>query len=57
MDTPADETWKRKREAEALISEWLEDESGCDEATWPKLAEALDRSRRAVGARALRGER
>lgn len=57
MGTPDDEIRERNRAAEALIREWLADESGYDEATWPELAEALDRSRRAVGARPLRGER
>ncbi|GMV12833.1 MAG: hypothetical protein HS104_09085 [Polyangiaceae bacterium] len=48
---------ERNRLAEALIREWLADESGYDEATWPELVEALDESRRAVGAGPLRGER
>jgi hypothetical protein len=57
METPADEMRERNRAAEALIREWLADESGYDEATWPELVEALDQSRRAVGAGPLRGER
>ena len=41
--------------AEALIREWLADESGYDEAAWPELAEALDQSSHAAGVRRLRG--
>lgn len=52
-----DETPERNRAAEALIREWLEDESGYDEATWPEVVGALDQSRRAVGAGPLRGDR
>jgi len=29
----------------ALLDEWLKDESGYDEETWPELKEALDRDR------------
>ena len=29
----------------ALLDEWLQDESGYDEETWPELKEALDRDR------------
>ncbi len=29
----------------ALLDEWLHDESGYDEETWPELKEALDRDR------------
>lgn len=57
MGTPDDEIRERNRAAEALIRAWLADESGYDEATWPELVEALDQSRRAVGAGPLRGER
>jgi hypothetical protein len=28
-----------------LLDEWLKDESGYDEETWPELKEALDRDR------------
>ena len=28
-----------------LLDEWLQDESGYDEETWPELKEALDRDR------------
>lgn len=48
---------ERNRQAEALIREWLADQSGYDEPTWPELVEALHESRRAVGAGPLRGER
>jgi hypothetical protein len=29
----------------ALLDEWLKDESGYDEATWPELKQALDHDR------------
>ena len=29
----------------ALLDQWLADESGYDEATWPEIKEALDRDR------------
>ena len=29
----------------ALLDEWMADESGYDEATWPKLQAALERDR------------
>jgi hypothetical protein len=29
----------------ALLDEWLDDESGYDEQTWPELKDALDRDR------------
>ena len=28
-----------------LLDQWLQDESGYDEETWPELKEALDRDR------------
>jgi hypothetical protein len=37
----------------ALFKSWLEDESGYDEETWPKLKKALNRERGRVGARRL----
>jgi hypothetical protein len=37
----------------ALFRSWLEDESGYDEETWPKLKRALDQERKRVGARRL----
>jgi excisionase family DNA binding protein len=39
---------ERKARAESLLrllDEWMADESGYDEETWPKLKEALDRDR------------
>ncbi len=36
-----------------LLEEWLADESGYDEKTWPKLKKALDEERQRVGARRL----
>lgn len=29
----------------ALVDQWLDDDSGYDEATWPELKESLDRDR------------
>jgi len=37
----------------ALFKSWLEDESGYDEETWPKLKKALNKERDRVGARRL----
>ncbi len=37
----------------SLLKQWLADESGYDEETWPKLKKALDRERARVGARRL----
>ena len=34
-----------KRAAQQLLREWLEDESGYDEATWPELKRALNDNR------------
>jgi len=35
----------RPEAAIALLDEWLQDESGYDEETWPELKEAFDRDR------------
>jgi hypothetical protein len=32
-----------------LLEEWMADDSGYDEETWPELKEALDRNRRKAG--------
>lgn len=32
-----------------LLDEWMADESGYDEETWPELRKALDRNRRESG--------
>lgn len=32
-----------------LLDEWMADESGYDEETWPELKEALNRNRREAG--------
>lgn len=34
-----------KRAALELLQEWLSDESGYDEATWPRLKQALEENR------------
>lgn len=36
-----------------LFRDWLTDESGYDEQTWPKLKSALNRERARIGAREL----
>lgn len=36
-----------------LLDEWMADDSGYDEETWPQLKEALDRERDLVSARRL----
>ena len=36
-----------------LLEEWMADESGYDEETWPLLKDALNRERERVGARKL----
>lgn len=36
---------QRVQEAVALLDEWLKDDSGYDEETWPELKESLDRNR------------
>lgn len=36
-----------------LFRDWLTDETGYDEETWPKLKNALDRERARTGARRL----
>ena len=35
------------------LDEWMSDESGYDEATWPDVANALDRARNQLGMRRL----
>lgn len=35
------------------LDEWMADESGYDEATWPDVANALDRARNQLGMRRL----
>ena len=32
-----------------LLDEWMADDSGYDQETWPELKEALDRNRREAG--------
>jgi hypothetical protein len=49
-------TPEQRERAIALLNEWMEDESGYDEAAWPELKEALNRERDAVGARRLFNE-
>ncbi len=36
---------QRVHDAVALLDEWLKDDSGYDEETWPELKESLDRNR------------
>jgi len=49
-------TPEQRERAIALLNEWMEDESGYDEAAWPELKKALNRERDAVGARRLFNE-
>ena len=57
----ADAALSRKRNGKApkvhpaiaLLEEWLKDESGYDEETWPALKKALNEERDRVGARRL----
>jgi hypothetical protein len=49
-------TPEQRDKAIAMLDEWMNDESGYDEATWPELKEALNREREAVGARRLFNE-
>lgn len=37
----------------SLLKNWLSDESGYDEETWPELKKSLDEERQRVGARRL----
>ena len=44
----ADKQWSHPADPQAvirLLDEWMADESGYDEETWPKLKEMLDRDR------------
>lgn len=44
---------ERNQAAIKLIEGWLNDDSGYDEETFPKLKEALEENRKAVSARFL----
>lgn len=46
----AEDRRNRNDEMIRLLDEWLADESGYDEETWPLLKEALNRERELVGA-------
>jgi len=46
----AEDRRDRNDEVIRLLDEWLADESGYDEETWPLLKEALNRERELVGA-------
>lgn len=47
---------ERQNRAIALLDEWMADESGYDEATWPELRKALNCNREAIGAEKLLDE-
>ena len=47
---------ERIEKAIQLLDEWMADESGYDEQTWPELKKALDRERDHISARRLFGE-
>lgn len=54
LDDPAIEDLRLRNDAVIrLLDEWMADESGYDEETWPLLKEALNREREHVGARKL----
>lgn len=54
LDDPAIEDLRRRNDAVMrLLDEWMADESGYDEETWPLLKEALNQERERVGARKL----
>jgi hypothetical protein len=44
---------ERRNRAIALLDEWMADESGYDESTWPDLKKALNCNREAIGAEKL----
>ncbi|HEU5014272.1 MAG TPA: hypothetical protein VFT66_17240 [Roseiflexaceae bacterium] len=44
---------ERAEQLIAALDEWMADESGYDEATWPEIAEALDHERDQLGMRRL----
>lgn len=44
---------ERAEQLIATLDEWMADESGYDEATWPDVATALDRERDQLGMRKL----
>jgi len=46
-------TPSQKDRAIALLDEWMADDSGYDEETWPELMEALNRERGDISARRL----
>ncbi len=43
--SPGPERYEIARRAIDLLDQWLADDSGYDEETWPELKEALDRDR------------
>jgi hypothetical protein len=44
---------ERRNRAISLLDEWMADESGYDESTWPDLKKALNCNREAIGAEKL----
>ncbi len=42
------EARQRNRATQALLSDWLADDSGYDEETWPELKKALEENRSAA---------
>lgn len=45
LDINEDERRRHHNALARLLDEWMADESGYDEETWPELMEALDRDR------------
>lgn len=44
---------RRAVRLEQVLDEWLDDDSGYDEAVWPELEEALEQTRADLGMRKL----
>lgn len=51
---PTKTEWQeRAKKLRAMLDEWMKDESGYDEETFPKLKEALERERDRLSSRRL----
>jgi hypothetical protein len=51
MDVSDEERRRRRKAAAQMFEEWLADESGHDERTYPALKAAIEETRRELGAR------
>ncbi|MDM8522524.1 hypothetical protein QUF80_04060 [Desulfococcaceae bacterium HSG8] len=54
LSEPSDK--ERLKKVIQLLDEWMADESGYDEETWPELKASLDRTRGNISARRLFNE-